>query len=358
MLIYWCKEKSMTSKERVLNAIDHKPVDRVPADWAATAWVNDMMKKRYATNDMEEVLTKLEIDMRSINVPYLGPSFSKEYLNKTDYVTEGIWGNKSKRIWTGIEYNSNSIEFPLDEESSLEDIMNHPFPDLDLFDYESVKEQCRRHEDKGLIFGHEGPYQIVCSLMCDDRVYLNMALHPDRMKALYTRLHEWEIEKYTRVLEAGDGQIDILRTHDDYGTQISTLFSMDMWRDFFYENTKGLADLAHKYGARFMQHSCGAVRPVIPELIRAGVDALDPVQPTEGMDPESLAREFGGKICFHGGIDTQHLLPYGTQDEVKKEVSRYIGNLNKEGGYILYPSQAWESCVPAENIEALYAVRN
>lgn len=116
-------------------------------------------------------------------------------------------------------------------------------------------------------------------------------------------------------------------------------------------------DLAHRYGAFYQQHSCGAVGPIIPELIECGVDALEPLQKVEGLEPETLKRKFENRITFHGGIDTQHLLPRGTAEEVAAETKKYMKILGKGGGYILMASQAFEGDVPIENIEAVYGVK-
>jgi uroporphyrinogen decarboxylase len=186
---------------------------------------------------------------------------------------------------------------------------------------------------------------------------MDMALEPAFAHRIYDRMVEFELEYYERLLQAGDGQIDILRPHDDYGTQISLLFSPDMWRTFFKENTKKLTDLAHRYRACFMQHSCGAVGPIIPELIDCGVDILEPIQKVPGLEPDFLKRAYGDRLAFHGGIDTQSILPFGTVEDVRRETRRYIDTLNVNGGYILMASQGFEGDVPIENIEALYAER-
>ncbi len=186
--------------------------------------------------------------------------------------------------------------------------------------------------------------------------FMLMIDEPEAAQRILDRMVEFELEYYKRCFEAGKGKVDILRPHDDYGTQISMLFSVDMWREFFKENTKKLVDLAHQYGAFYQQHSCGAVGPIIPDLIECGVDALEPLQKVVTLEPEVLAEQFEGKITFHGGIDTQGILPYGTADEVRAEVKKYMEILGKNGGYILMASQAFEGDVPIENIEAVYSV--
>ena len=102
----------------------------------------------------------------------------------------------------------------------------------------------------------------------------------------------------------------------DFGHQQGLLFSPNMWADFFAQNIKQLCDLAHGYGVRVMMHSCGAIARLIPMLIEAGVDILDPVQVSAaGMEPAGLAAAFGERLVFHGGIDTQHVLPVASSEE-------------------------------------------
>ncbi len=179
---------------------------------------------------------------------------------------------------------------------------------------------------------------------------------PQTASRILQRINDFEMEHYRKMLEAGHGMVDILRPHDDYGTQISLLFSIDMWREFFKENTRRLVNLAHQYNAFYQQHSCGAVGELIPEFIECGVDALEPVQKVKGLEPEYLAKAYGGQIVFHGGIDTQQLLPYGRAEEVKAETARFMDLLGRDGGYILMASQGFEGDVPVENIEAVYSV--
>lgn len=103
-----------------------------------------------------------------------------------------------------------------------------------------------------------------------------------------------------------------------------------------------------------MQHSCGAVRKIIPNLIECGVDALEPIQKVEGMDVDELKAEYGDKLLFQGGVDTQHILPNGTPEEVYAESTRVIKALYKNGGYILCGSQDLQADVPVENVKAMY----
>jgi uroporphyrinogen decarboxylase len=347
----------MNSKDRVRNAINHQQPDIVPAAFECVGSVMEELLKHYGFTKADQVYEHFNIDIRSVGPKYIGPEL-KTYTD-TDgcRVTESYWGSRTKHHWTGKEYNGMTFYHPLDEIDTLEGLKNYQWPSPDWFDYESIKLQCDKFKDKAIIMGHEGPFQHACALRSMDKLFMDMALEPDFAHYIFDRMVEFELEYYERIFEAADGQIDILRPHDDYGTQISLLFSTDMWKDYFKENTKKLVNLTHKYGAFYQQHSCGAVRAIIPELIDCGVDVLEPIQKVQGMDPVELKKNFGDRLTFHGGIDTQGVLPFGTPEDVIKETRHFIDTLNVNGGYILMASQGFEGDVPIENIEAMYSAR-
>jgi uroporphyrinogen decarboxylase len=349
----------MNSKERVRNALQCKACDRVPAHFNATAFVIDELKKTLGLADIEDVLKHFEIDTRTIGARYVGPTLTKREIGNNSSESENMFGSWVRSLWNGKEHNSTVFSHVLENIETAEDVVKMArWPKKEWFDFSKISEQLDRHEDKAIMFGHWGPFQTATDLRPEEKLYMDMAANPEVAAKIFDKMHEFQMWYYREIFEAGKGRIDILRTHDDYGTQKSMLFSTSMWKEYFEKHTKELTALAHEYNAFFWQHSCGAIRPIIPELIAAGIDALEPLQPVAGMDPEGLSHDFHGKVCFVGGIDTQHLLPFGSPKEVKKEVRRYIDVLGKNGGgYILYPSQAWESCVPVHNIEALYSLR-
>jgi len=343
----------MTSKERVRSAAQRKQPDRVPVNFEAVDYVMDKIMKRHALASQENIYSLYEVDIRDCSPDYIGPPL--EYSIKNGKLLIGNrYGCKMIASTCAGETHWVVQEYPFGEDSTVADILNHNWVNPDWFDYESVKRKCDNYKDKALIFGHEGPYQLSTYLMNQETLFAKMILDPDVAHALYDRFVQFELEYYERILMAGDGQIDILRPHDDYGTQIASLFSVPMWEDYFKENTIKLVELAHQYGAFYQQHSCGMVRDVIPSLIDCGVDILEPLQKIPGMEVDALKRDFGNKLCFHGGIDTQSVLPKATPEEVRVEVAHYINVLGTGGGYILMASQWFESDVPVENIDALY----
>ena len=345
----------MNSKERVIAAINHKKPDRVPCDFSAAGTMMEKLRKHYGYSDYNQVWDRF-CDIRLAFPRFTGRKL-KDYIDTDGLrVEETMYGYTQKYHPTGVDDYPMNVDFPWDFAEKAEDIINLDWLRPDQFDYESFKREVDSYQGKAVGIGGPGMYQYSTFMRSAEKLYMDMALNPDLAKAVFNKFVDFELEYYERQFIAADGQIDILLCNDDYGTQISMLFSVPMWREFFKENTKKMADLAHKYGAYYMQHSCGAIRPIIPELIDCGVDLLDPIQKVEGLDPESLQRDFGGKITFHGGIDTQWLLPGGTPEEVAAESRRFIDVLGQNGGYILAPSQGLQNDVPVENVEALYSV--
>ena len=347
----------MNSKERVRAAINHRQPDQVPAAFEAVGTVWDKLLRHFGFQEQEQLLQHWQIDIRGVGPDYIGPEQRRWQDPNGTWITENFWGTQTKSVWTGQEFHGHAVYHPLDDAETLADLDRYAWPSPDWFDYDSVKRKLEQQADKATIIGHEGPFQVACNLRSMDKLMVDMALDPEFAHRIFDRMVEFELEFYERLLQAGDGQIDILRPHDDYGTQISLLFSPAMWRDYFRANTRKLTSLAHRYGAFYMQHSCGAVGPLIPELIDCGVDILEPIQKLPGLEPEYLKQTYGDRLAFHGGIDTQTILPFGTPADVQRETRRFIDVLNDQGGYILMASQAFEGDVPIENIAALYGER-
>ena len=148
--------------------------------------------------------------------------------------------------------------------------------------------------------------------------------------------------------------VDMIWLGDDVGAQHTMLIAPDQWRRFlknkmaeFIQALKSInPDLKVAY------HSDGFICPIIPDLIEIGLDVLNPVQPG-AMDPSALKRDFGRNLCFWGGIDEQYTLPFGTPDDVKKEVLSRVSTLGLQGGLIIGPTHHVQLDTPMENFNAM-----
>ncbi|MHB9034925.1 MAG: uroporphyrinogen decarboxylase family protein, partial [Anaerolineae bacterium] len=158
-----------------------------------------------------------------------------------------------------------------------------------------------------------------------------------------------------RMLLAAKGKVDIYFMGDDYGTQRCPFVHPRDFRRFMLPQLKRLYGLAKSFGLKVMQHSCGSVRLLLEDLLSIGLDALDPVQVrAAGMDMPGLKRDFGDRLTFHGSMDTQQTLPFGSVADVRREVIERLRVAAPGGGLILCGSQDYIADIPLENIVAIY----
>jgi uroporphyrinogen decarboxylase len=178
---------------------------------------------------------------------------------------------------------------------------------------------------------------------------------------LLDRINEYFIAWNKNYLASVDGKVDIVAIGDDYGMQDRTILSPEMWRKCIKPRYAELIDsIKSNYpNVKLFHHSCGSIYPIIDDLIEIGVDILNSIQPTaKDMEPEKLKKKYGDRITFHGGIDVQNLLPFGTPREIQSEVRRRLEILAENGGYIVAPSHNIQAGTPAENIIAFYEMVN
>ncbi len=346
----------MTSKERIRAALSHRQTDKVPSTMQCvdTAW--EKLRSHFGVQTNEEVMGLLDIDTRIMDLPpYIGPPHPDTVNSKGETVHTHPFGYEYIEKWNGVEYNWHITDKPYNKMKTMDDFNAFDgWVDPDMYDYAAVRKFCDTYPDKAIRIGWPGPYQVFTLMYDQEEFYVRMIEDPELIKAMLNRYCDSSLEVYERMFRASDDRIDILRCCDDYGTQRGMLFNPAMWDDFFAENTRRFAALAHQHNCFYMQHSCGAIRNIIPNLIACGVDVIEPLQKVPGLEVDGLKRDFGDVLAFQGGVDTQGVLPLGTPDEVRAETTRIIRALHRNGGYILAPSQDFEGDVPVENILAMY----
>ena len=341
----------MTPRERVFQAISYRPTDRAPANYSAHQPVTDGLIDKTGVANAEELLVFLGVDMRRITFNYGQPATGPD----ADGYMRTMWGARQREEDPG-DGQPNQI-LPFTEESTVEDVHQHLWPDPNALDYSNVREECRKHHGEYATFGAPWSpfFHEVGWLIGQEDFLMWMHTKPDVVHAIIQHMVDYEVEATRRFLEAADGMIDITYFGNDFGTQRGLFVSPQMWCDFFRQPLKRYFDVSHEYGCKVMKHSCGDVRDIIPLFIEDGVDILDPVQvAAAGMDLAGLVRDFGGDICFHGGVDTQRTLPFGSTDDVRAEVRSYLDLTRENGGYILCGSQDFIEDIPLDNILAIY----
>ena len=341
----------MTPRERVLLAIAHQKTDRTPANYGAHKEVSEKLIQRLGLKDYEELLQALNVDMRRIGINYNQPDTGPD----ADGYMRTMWGALKRKENPG-DGRPNWIP-PFNEQTTVEDVHNHPWPDPAALDYSGVRAQCEKYYGHYATFGAPWSpfFHEVGWLIGQENFYVWMGTKPEVVKAIIEHVVDYEVAVTRRFLEAAGGMVDIAYFGNDFGTQRGLFISPRMWEEFIRQPLKRYFDVSHEFGCKVMKHSCGAVRDIIPALIEDGVDVLDPIQVrAAGMALAGLVRDFGDRLAFHGGVDTQGTLPFGTTDDVRALVRSYIELTRERGGYILCGSQEFIADIPLDNILAVY----
>jgi uroporphyrinogen decarboxylase len=315
--------------------------------------VNRMMMERLGAGTYEELLRKLEIDVRRLDPKYVGPPFKII----EEGVFEDYWGIRTKPTRTANGSNDMHVWTPLWDAGGVEDLEKHAWPTPDIFDYSVMRDEMERYKGCAVMYEGADLFTRPCILRNIENLLVDMIERPEMAHYIFKKFTDFYCEDIVRALEATKGGFDMYCEWSDYGTQRGLLMSVPMFRTFITPYLKRMIDVCHAGGLKFMAHSCGSIRPIIPELIGLGVDILDPIQvAAAGMEPGPLKRDFGDKLAFHGGVCTQRTLPFGTADEVREAVIDRVATLGAGGGYILASSHDISADTPAENILAMYDV--
>lgn len=307
-----------------------------------------------------EMIKELGVDVYYVS-PKSGKSPHSKKFEDGSFIDE--WGCYWKKVEIANgHYLFEMVNAPL-ENASIEDLDKYVWPDPDdPLRYEGLYEEIkniRENTDLAIIAKFAGPVfelgkylrgysQWLIDLMVNQEF---AAKFMEKVCSIQKRINEnciKEVGKY----------VDVLRlSGEDFGMQDRPLIPPKVFKQVIKPYQKDLwmhaKELLLKYNpeAKVMLHSCGDVYPFIEDFIDCGVDVLDPIQPRAAeMDRFRLKKEFGDRLCFHGGIDIQHVLPFGTDEELEEEVITAIKALGVGGGYIVGPAHNVQSDVSAEKL--------
>jgi uroporphyrinogen decarboxylase len=348
---------TMTSKERVLTAVARRQPDRVPMDFSANPFVLKRLHDELGTATHRQLLDRLHsdiVDIRGVVDPvYRGPIPKERMLDNG--VKENFWGWRQQVVQTAMGPEEVFVDFVLAGAQTLEDLRAHRWPEPDWFDFTGFGERLDEYGDLAVMASGASIWQHPSFLRGLENLLADLLDAPEMAEFLLDKFTDFYVAFFDRMFTAAQGRIDLLRIADDLGTQQGLLLGPEMFSRVFAPRLKRLIDLAHSHGVRVMFHSCGSIVPYIEPLIALGVDVLDSIQVTAaGMDPQMLEDRFGARLCLHGSIDTQRLLPRGTPAEVADTVRQMCRVLGAGGGFILAPCHVLQTDVPTANVLALY----
>lgn len=374
---------AMTSRQRVLTALDHKQPDRVPIDLGG--FQTGIHRKAYIdllihlgieddvaimdpvqqlAKPCEEVLQRFRVDIRYI------------FAHGPDSFKGGIERNtRDGRLWHDLADEFGVVWSMPDDQPLYMDISHHPLADAtidDIADYPFPKgndpSRFTGLREETLKLGDETRYAIstgiggvvyeICWYMRGlERWFMDTVENPDFCEALLDRTLAFWMGYYSEFMKEIGDLVDVVMIGDDIGGQMGPLFSPDFYRRVVKPRQKKLVQhIKSLTKARIWYHTCGSVMPLIGDLIDNGIDILNPVQVSAAnMDPRELKERYGDRLTFWGGgIDTQHVLGFGTPEDVCKDVCKNVAALKPGGGYVFNSVHNIQAGVPPENIVAMF----
>ncbi len=342
----------MTPRERWMATFNGAERDRLATDYWRTSEFHTALVAEVGC-DGDELWRKLGID-----VPYSAGPRRLSSGHPLDPEAD-LWGIRHTSIEYGAGAYSEATYHPLAGITTLREVEQYPWPDPDDFDYSPVAAAVEKNAGHRVFrAGHYEPFLRYCSLRGMEQGYMDLIENQDLAHAILDRIFQFHYEQNRRIfLTAGDGAVDLFYLAEDLGGQSGPLFSLETYRRFLLAHQKKMAQLVKSHGARVFYHTDGAARIFLPDLIeQVGIDILNPLQwRCPGMELPELVRDFGAHVVFHGGIDNQHTLAFGTPDEVREQV-RWCGAIMAEhrARWICAPCHNIQSISPVANVLAMY----
>jgi uroporphyrinogen decarboxylase len=188
-----------------------------------------------------------------------------------------------------------------------------------------------------------------------ERAFLDLIESPELVHYCLDKLFDLLFTEIQRIYEQIPGKVMLTYVAEDMGGQEDLMISPTHAREFLLPRMKRVIEFVHQNGAFAFHHNDGSIRRIIPDMIEIGIDILNPIQwRCKNMDRKGLKKDFGNRVIFHGAMDNQYTLPFGSVSEVRSEVIENIEVLGKEGGYILAPCHNIQPITPVDNILAMY----
>lgn len=382
------EKNGMNGKERVKKTVNHKKTDRPACSFEATYEVTAELIKFFGIDRRKDYKFG---SLSGSNQPGIGDK-NKKFGLQHELELKKILGidqsivicpvNPAKTIgnWWGVPLLSrfpdgkilgawNIIfeewKYPYGTyieihrspliNASLDEIRKVKLPHLEWWDFDSYVDLLKNYGDFFVWMNMNGCFDMARFQRGSEQFFMDMALEPEKAEILLEKVNNLAMAFFEKAIAKVKGLVDGVYLGDDFGTQNGLSISPEMWRKFIKPKYKELVSMIKNHGLKYCHHSCGGIRPIIPDMIEIGFDVLNPIQPlAKGMDSEELGNEFGKDIAFYGGIDEQKTLPFGSVEDVRKEVLQRIATLGKYDGYIVAPAHAFQPDSPIENILAVY----
>jgi uroporphyrinogen decarboxylase len=374
-----------TSFDRVKTALEHKEPDRVPFDLGGTmvtginvnalrnlreylglsgeVRVRDRVTQMADTSD--EIVERLNVDIKNVSPgPSSKPGLAKDLgLQESHYVLFDEFGMGWRMPAEGGHYY-DLFHSPLKNAQTVKDIEDYPWPDpTDPARYTHLKEQADRivnDQRRAYVLGrmNSGMWETAMWMTGYEKFYMDMLANQKLVHAIMSKLLEIKMRYWEKALDTVGQNVLVVSTADDLGCQNGLLVSLELYKKLIWPYHKRLFEFIKKKAQSRVYiffHNDGAIWEVLPLLIEAGVDIMNPWQVNCARmdDTRMLKRQYGNNLTIWGGsCDTQSVLPFGTPQQVREETKRRIDDLAPGGGFIFAPIHVIQNGVPPQNIMA------
>ncbi len=377
------KRETMTSRERVLKAINHEIPDRVPMDLGGnqTGIHKDAYRGLLKYLGIDEPIAIMDA-VQQLAVP--SEKVLQRFHIDTRYIRTGAAGDwkggivqerRNGRLWHDLKDEFGIVWSMPDDQPLYMDISHHPLANATLEDiakypfpkgddpgrFTGLRERAlaiRNNTPYAVVSGISGVvYEICWYLRGLEQWFCDLMTDLPFCQALMDQTLKFWLDYFRKFLDEVGDVVDVIMIGDDLAGQDGPLFNPDIYRSLVKPRHKQLVQyIRSRTKAKVWYHTCGACQAYIPELSDNGVDILNPVQTSAShMDPDELKQKYGKKMVFWGGgCDSQHVLPVALPEEVARHVRKNVEILKKGGGYVFNNIHNIQGGVPAENIVAMY----
>jgi len=331
-----------TPREIVLAALNHEECGEIPYTIGFDDDVGPRLDAHYGTPAWRERIARYFNFVTPAETEYKEP------------IGNGRARDACGAVWR-LDMRPWCLESPPLKSPSLD---GYDFPEPEAFIRPGAKERAEKTiaEDGGrhftCAFMGWGLFERSWSLRGFENILADFAEEPefvgellDKITDLYLRLVEYNVRNF---------KLDAVFFGDDWGDQRGVIMGPELWRKFIKPRQAKLYEACRRAGVRTVNHSCGAVAEIIPDLIEIGLDCLESCQPeAAGMNPFELKRKFGDRLAFWGCLGSQSIIPYGTPEQLAEHIARLRREMGKGGGFILAPAKGLMVETPTENAVAI-----
>jgi uroporphyrinogen decarboxylase len=364
----------MIPRECFWKVVNHEEPDRIPIFWGGTNSSivpshYDALCKELGITDYKKPVgdfgtINLNLKLRErlhsdVELLILGAPRRRRLEN--GLIEDGMWGFRMKELG-GYRTFPDDIA-PLRHAKNIEDIEAHPvWPDPDdPAYYENQKNRATKLFDTGKIVSGEAsyagsPFFIYPWFRGVDQWMMDPYTNPDFYRYLAQKIVDFSAVVLERWLEQVGEYLDVLCFYDDIAMQTGPMVSLDHYRKWILPYEKQLVDVAKKMTkAKLSIHCCGSCYDLLPGFMEVGYEILNPIQTrAKNMEARRLKRDYGDRLTFYGGVDIQRLLPFGTEEDIRRGVKDLIRSLAPGGGFLFATSHNIEPDTPPKNIVAMF----